>query len=160
MVLCQYTLNKKTPASFRGGCLFSRLANQVWQKGHETRALDSEGEFALVPAADAGALARDDLSEGGKVAAQGVGVLVVDFVSVDLAEVAGAHFCELRGWLVHRWVHDRMEQPECVRDEMSNEENQFLKRNIFDANLLVGHGPIDRIVHGGLGQGRTSGASV
>lgn len=68
------------------------LANQVWEQSHEAGALDRERELALVPATDAGTLARHDLSKGGKVAAQGVGILVVDLGGIDLTEVAGAHF--------------------------------------------------------------------
>ena len=68
------------------------LANQVRKQSHETGALDSDREFALVPGTDAGALARNDLAEGGQVAAQGVGILVVDFGGVDLAEVTGVGF--------------------------------------------------------------------
>ena len=55
------------------------LSDQVRQESHEARALDRKSEFALVPGTDAGTLARDDLAERGQVAAQGVGVLVVDF---------------------------------------------------------------------------------
>lgn len=48
-----------------------------------------------MPGADTGALAWDDLAEGRKIAAQGVGILVVDFTDVHLAEVARANdfFC-------------------------------------------------------------------
>ncbi len=67
-----------------------RLANQVRQQGHEAGALDGERELALVPGTDAGTLAGDDLAERGQVAAQGVGILVVNFRGIDLAEVAGA----------------------------------------------------------------------
>ena len=70
--------------------VFCCLANQVWEQGHEARALDREGEFALMPAADAGTLAWDDLAEGGQVATQGVGIFVVDFAHVDLTEVTRA----------------------------------------------------------------------
>ncbi len=63
------------------------LADQVWDEGHETGAFDGVGQFALVPDADAGAFARDDLAEGGQVAAQGVGVFVVHVLSVHLAKV-------------------------------------------------------------------------
>lgn len=77
----------------------SRLANQVRQKSHEAGTLDREGEFTLMPAADAGALARDDLAEGGQVATKGVGILVVNVTHVDLTEVTGAN-----GFLSVLWV--------------------------------------------------------
>ena len=70
--------------------MFRGLLDQEWQQGHETGALDSEGQLALVPGADARTLARDDLSEGRDVAAERVGVFVVDRRGVHLAERAGA----------------------------------------------------------------------
>lgn len=90
-----------------------------------------------MPTTDAGTLARHDLAERGQVAAQGVGVLIVHFGGIDLAEVAGAHFCELGILLIHRDVHDESKQRERVRDEMSNETNNRLKGNVFDADFLV-----------------------
>lgn len=63
-----------------------RLPNQVWNQGHEARALDSVRELALVPATDAGALARHDLTEGGQVTAERVRILVVNLLDVHLAE--------------------------------------------------------------------------
>ncbi len=101
----------------------SSLANQVWEQGHEAGALDGESQLALMPTTDAGALARHDLSKRGKVAAKRVGVLIVHFGGVDLAEVAGAHFCELGILLVHSEGHDESKQLVRVRDEMSNETN-------------------------------------
>lgn len=71
-----------------------RLANQVRQQGHEAGALDGECELALVPGADAGTLARNDLAKGGQVTTQGIGVLVVNFRGIDLAEMAGACLLE------------------------------------------------------------------
>lgn len=55
-----------------------------------TRTLDRIRELALVPGANAGAFARHDLSEGGKIALQSVRILVVDRVNVLLAEPAWA----------------------------------------------------------------------
>lgn len=86
----------------------SYLSDQVRQKSHEAGALDRESEFALVPGADARTLARNDLAEGGQVATQGIGVLVVNFGSIDLAEVASAHFLKLGRLVVHNdEMHDR-----------------------------------------------------
>ncbi len=56
------------------------------QQGHESRALDRVRELALVPRADAGALARNDLSKGGKISLQHVRILVVNRANVCLAE--------------------------------------------------------------------------
>lgn len=69
-----------------------------------------------MPDTDAGAFAGHDLSEGGKVAAQGVGVLVVDGLCVHLAEVTATF----------RFDHKR------------------LKWNIFDADFLFADSTIDR----------------
>lgn len=63
-----------------------KLPDQVWQQGHEAGLFDRVGELALVPRANAGTLARNDLSEGRKVAAKRVGVFVVDFTNVHLTE--------------------------------------------------------------------------
>lgn len=63
-----------------------RLPNQVWNQGHEARALDGVRELALVPATDAGALARHDLAERRQVAAERVRVLVVNLLDVHLTE--------------------------------------------------------------------------
>ena len=63
------------------------LADEVWEESHEARLLDGVRELALVPDTDAGTLASHDLAEGRQVAAQGVGVFVVDGLSVHLAEV-------------------------------------------------------------------------
>ena len=49
-----------------------------------------------MPATNTRTLARHDLSKGGQIAAQGVGVLVVNFGGVDLTEMAGAYFLRLR----------------------------------------------------------------
>ncbi len=43
-----------------------------------------------MPTTDAGTLARDDLSKGGKVAAERICIFVIDFTDVDLAEVTVA----------------------------------------------------------------------
>lgn len=64
------------------------LANEVWKQRHESRALDSVGELALVPAAHTGALARNNLSEGRKVTTKRVRIFVVNLLHVHLAEVA------------------------------------------------------------------------
>lgn len=64
------------------------LANEVREQSHVARAFDRVGQFALVPGAHAGALARHDLSEGGEIALERVGVLVIDRVHVLLAEPA------------------------------------------------------------------------
>ena len=40
------------------------LADEVGEEGHEAGLLDGVGKFALVPDADAGALAGHDLAEG------------------------------------------------------------------------------------------------
>ncbi len=135
------------------------LANQVWEQRHEAGTLDGERQLALVPTTHTGTLARDDLAERGQVAAQGVGVFVVHFGGVDLAEVAGAHFCELGILLVHRVVHDESKQLVRVRDEMSNETNNRLKWNVFNADFLVRHGAIDWIVHGRLRKRWTRGGT-
>lgn len=71
------------------GCF---LLHQVREQGHETRALDGVRQLALVPGADAGAFARDDLAEGRQVALQHIRVLIVDGFDVLLAEgTLGAH---------------------------------------------------------------------
>ena len=76
------------------------LADQVRKQGHEARALNSVRELALVPRTDAGALARDNLAEGREVTLERLRVLVVNRLSVDLAEMAGLRFTG--GWF-HRW---------------------------------------------------------
>ena len=40
------------------------LADQVRNQGHEASALDRIGQLALMPGADAGALARNDFAKG------------------------------------------------------------------------------------------------
>lgn len=78
----------KIPPLVRGGIFVNiRLFHQIRQQSHKSRALDREGEFALVPGADAGAFARHDLSKGGKVATKRVRIFVVDVADVNLAEV-------------------------------------------------------------------------
>ena len=62
---------------------------------------DGLREFALVPGTHARALARHDLAERRQIAAQGVGVLVVDVDDVGLAEMAMAIDAFL-----HNAVHD------------------------------------------------------
>lgn len=94
------------------------LAHQVREKSHEAGALDRERELPLVPTTDTGTLAWHNLPERRQITAQGVGVLVVNVGSIDLAEVAGARLLQfgvLR--IVHRSVHDEALQPVRVRDE-------------------------------------------
>ena len=64
------------------------LTNQVWNKGHEARALNRVGQLSLVPSAYARTLARHDLAERRQVATKSVRVLVVDFLNVHLTEEA------------------------------------------------------------------------
>jgi hypothetical protein len=73
------------------------------QKSHEAGTLDRVAELALVPDADAGALARDDLPERGKVALQGIRIFVVDVFDVREAENALA--IDLLGWSWHRDIY-------------------------------------------------------
>ena len=79
---------KKIAPTFLRGVFFDLLLHDVRQHRHKARALDGCCELALVPGADAGAFAGDDLSEGGKVALESLCIFVVDGVDVGAAERA------------------------------------------------------------------------
>ncbi len=97
---CQ--LQTKNPPTSVGGFFDTtfELLNEVWEQGHETRTLDGVGEFALMPLADAGTLARHDLPEGRKVSAKGIGIFVINHRRIHAAKVALFRF----DWLFsHNW---------------------------------------------------------
>ncbi len=85
-----------------------------------------------MPAAHTGTLAWHDLSERGKVAAQGIGIFVVDFADVDLAKVALVnHF------LCTRWLHRILKSLGQLYSQRLDGMNNSLKRNVFDTDFLV-----------------------
>jgi hypothetical protein len=96
-------ITQQNPRSRGGFC----LTNQVREQSHEASALDGVRELALVPGADAGALARNDFAEGREVTLKRFRVLVVDGLGVDLAKVTGLRFA---GGEFHRWGHAQPEQ--------------------------------------------------
>ncbi len=69
------------------------LPDHEWQQCHVARALDGVRELALVPGADAGALAGHDLAEGRQVTLERFRVLVVNGGHVLPAEPAGTVRC-------------------------------------------------------------------
>lgn len=94
------------------------LSHDVRQQRHEASAFDRDGELALMPGAHARTAARDDLSKGGKVAAQGVSVLVVDLTDISLTEEAMMFDWSLSLTLLHRVsVHAVSGAAGSVRDE-------------------------------------------
>lgn len=96
-----------------------------WEQGHEARALDGGRELALVPGADAGALARHDLAEGGQVALQIVRIFVADRVDICATERAVSVNDFFR---IHIWIGSTK--------VMMNDE---LKWNIFETNFFFAH---------------------
>ncbi len=109
------------------------LANQVWEERHEATELDRVRELTLMPSADAGALARHDLSKGGKVAFQCGCILVVNVLLICLAEVAGT-ICR---FVTVGFLHNGCVRKEyIVRFPHGRVSEWRLKWNVFKTNFL------------------------
>lgn len=101
-----------------------------------------------MPDADAGAFARDDLAEGGQVAAQGVGVFVVHVLSVHLAKVTATVSLD----------HSIEYAVSGIEYKRRDTRWLILKRNVFDADFLVSNAVVDgRGGRAQLGSGRLVG---
>lgn len=74
-----------------------QLLHEVWEQGHESRALDGVRELALVPLAHTGALARHDLPEGRKVSAERIRIFVINGYRIHTAEMTLLMFNWLLG---------------------------------------------------------------
>lgn len=72
-----------------------------------------------MPGADAGALAGHDLSKRGKVAAEGIGILVVNLCNILLAEETGSRSAFL---VLHISGRIGNGSTRDARDEMSNSD--------------------------------------
>lgn len=93
------------------------LANQVRNQSHEASALDSISQLALMPCTDARALAWNDLSKRGKVTAKRIGILIVDFCKILLAEITRTR-CHLF-LVVHRCRRIENGSTRDARDEIN-----------------------------------------
>jgi hypothetical protein len=123
------------------------LADQIRKQSHVARTLDGVGQLALMPGADAGALAGHDLAEGRQVTLKRVGVLIIDLVNVLLAEPAGPvhRFLVLHGHNRGSRVPERMIRVNQTNGIGDGFMNNFLKWNVFDFDFLLStHRFVDR----------------
>src|SRR5215467_7938792 len=75
--------------SSRITCIVVLLLHDVGQERHETRALDGDGELALLSGGHGGDAARNDLAALGDEAHQELRILVVDLGRIGAGERAG-----------------------------------------------------------------------